>query len=196
MIEISVTIEGTKPILFHNPAAMLIPKSTKAKDRIPTAEAEAEAGCYWNSSKTSLIFPASNLHRAIIAASTAYKDKRRSVAPYIAGSVEISPEELSFGTTNYEIFIKRVVVQRAAVMRARPMLRKWKLSFSLLIDDQDIPPAIVGSLLPILEEAGRRIGIGDFRVGGTSAKGSGPFGKFKVVGWDISAHGPQGVTNR
>ena len=177
MIQINAVITGTRPILFHNPAAMGKPANAKTKDKVPSPEAEASSGCYLNHDKSSLAFPAANLHRAIIIASRAYRDKRRSVTPYISGSIEVQPEELLFGTANYEIFGCRVKVQRQGVWRSRPMLREWRLGFHLLVDDQDVPPAVVNSLLPMIEEAGRRIGIGDFRL-----ELGGKFGKFKGKG--------------
>jgi hypothetical protein len=62
-------------------------------------------------------------------------------------------------------------------VRSRPRLEKWALKFTLLLAD-DMEAAARSILRSIFEEAGRRKGIGDFRVGR-----GGPFGKFVISDW-------------
>jgi hypothetical protein len=178
MKTITVTIEGLKPILLHNPAAMASNKT--GKKSIPTPEEEALASCYWDKEKTTLVFPSWNILRAFVTASRAYKDGKRSVTPFICGSVEIDPAMLPFGTRDYEIDTRRAVVQRQGILRSRARIDEWKLSFTLLVSD-DIPQNANRMLRAIMEEAGRRIGIGDFRL-----ERGGPFGKFAVTEWTES----------
>jgi hypothetical protein len=62
----------------------------------------------------------------------------------------------------------------------RPSFNDWRLSFTLSVDTDLISAKLVRE---IVDAAGKRIGLGDFRP---SCKG--PFGKF-VVTLDIDGHG-------
>ncbi|HLZ92940.1 MAG TPA: hypothetical protein VKQ28_14600 [Candidatus Acidoferrum sp.] len=169
-----VTIEGTKPILLHNPAAMKA-QSAAGKKTIPTPEKEALDACYWTPDGDSLAFPSYAVHSALVNVSFSFKKGKINPRPFVAGSLEIVPDMIPFGTKEYEIDVRQVVVQRARILRSRAKLFPWRLSFVLLVDE-DFPFSDVrGSLLPMLEEAGRRIGLGDFRP-----QRLGPFGKFIV----------------
>lgn len=176
---ITTTIVGLSPILLHNPAGL----ASKKSRTIPTAEDEAAAGCYWSADGGTLVLPAWSLYRCFIRAAGAYKIKRRSLAPFLCGSVRFEPEFLPFGTQTYTIDTRRAVVQRNGVMRSRPRLDNWQLPLTLEIEEQDIPivPSdIPAQLLEVFREGGRRIGVGDFRL-----EKNGPFGKFGVTNWQI-----------
>ncbi len=67
------------------------------------------------------------------------------------------------------------------VLRSRAKLAAgWVLSFTILVSD-DMPKTIFEALEAMLQEAGRRVGIGDYRV-----EKKGPFGKFSVLQWAVS----------
>lgn len=172
--KINVVIEGVSPILLHNPISMADKKT--GKKRIPTPAEEAAAGCYWMPDKSSLMFPGENIHRAMVLASKAFKDGKRSASPYIAGCIAIAEKCVSFGTKEYAIDTRRVVIQKNGILRSRPMLENWRLVFTLIVDNDSIPRGVMGMLEEILKEVGNRIGIGDYRL----EKG-GRFGKFSVV---------------
>jgi len=53
------------------------------------------------------------------------------------------------------------------------MLEKWALSFGVEYDDEEIPKSVLKELL---DYAGRRVGIGDFRP-----STGGPFGRFIIT---------------
>lgn len=61
----------------------------------------------------------------------------------------------------------------------RPCFHDWKLSFTIDLDTDIIG---VKLLREILDAAGKRIGLGDFRP---ACKG--PFGKFVVTNWKTQA---------
>lgn len=69
-----------------------------------------------------------------------------------------------------------VTRQRARIMRHRARLEEWSLSFSIEIETSILAESEVKTML---DDSGRRAGIGDFRP----AKG-GPFGRFTVVHWE------------
>lgn len=168
-----VVIRGTKPILLHNPAGMITTSS--GKKVIPTPEDEAAKGCYWLPDKSSLCFPADNLQASLIVVAPQYKVGKVRLSPYVSGSIDIMPPYLTFGTKEYEIDTRRAIIQRQGVMRSRPRLNDWALTFDILVDD-DFPGTNPGAVIKqMLDEAGRRVGIGDFRP-----QRKGKFGKFVV----------------
>jgi hypothetical protein len=69
----------------------------------------------------------------------------------------------------------RIPTTGGRILRHRPMFDDWELEFVLFIDTEIIDLALARR---IVDDAGKRIGLGDFRP---STKG--PFGKFVVVLW-------------
>jgi hypothetical protein len=61
-------------------------------------------------------------------------------------------------------------------MRHRPKVEEWQASIPMEIDTGVLPVATIHQLL---EEGGRRIGVGDYRPEKT-----GPYGRFSVISWD------------
>jgi len=60
-------------------------------------------------------------------------------------------------------------------MKHRARLDSWKLKFTLEIDETMFGVSFVRQLV---DDAGRRIGLGDYRP-----DRKGPFGKFVVIHW-------------
>lgn len=182
---IEVKLEGIEPgILLHNPlSGIRREKTSKPANKIPTKEAEAEAGCYWSKDHKTIVLPGDNLLSAVAQAGISWKAGKVRMASYMSSCLKTDPTDLPFNTTKYEIFEKRVVVQRNGVLRARPLINPWNLSFHLIVEDEYFPiqkEQIPENLKSIFEEAGARIGVGDWRP----AK-KGRFGRFKVVGWKV-----------
>lgn len=164
-------------VLLHNPAGM---GQTNGKKVIPTPEQEAAAGCYWTEDKASVAIPSWNLFRALVKAAASYKQGKTSMSRVVAGGVVVEPAILSFGTKEYAIDTRRAVVQRQGILRSRPLLKNWQLEFDLLVNEEDVSPTVFPTLRAICEDAGRRVGIGDFRI-----EKNGPFGKFVVESWQV-----------
>jgi hypothetical protein len=164
-------------ILLHNPASM---GQSNGKRVIPSAQEEAEAGCYWtDAKKKSLALPAWNLSRALVKAAIPYKDGKIRMAGAVAANVVIEPDMLSFHTKAYTIDTRRAIVQRQGILRSRPLLKDWTLDFDVLVDE-GISTKAFPLLRAICEDAGQRVGIGDFRI-----EKNGPFGKFIVEAWEV-----------
>jgi len=182
MLKINLTLEGLKPgILLHNPLSMSKPKS--GKKIIPSPEQEAADGCYWTEDGKSLAFPATNIHSSLIIASSSYRIGKRSIMPFIAGAIEIEPLLIPFNTKLYQIDTRRVVIQRQGILRSRPLIFPWHLQFTYIVEEIDFPvqgEGLVEVLKNITEEAGRRVGLGDFRP-----ENRGWFGNYRIKGWKI-----------
>jgi hypothetical protein len=172
-----VILQGKTPILLHSPSAMNGNRNgaKRGETQIPTPQEEARASLYMLPDKSSIAFPSLNILRAAITASTAWKINKKSIVPFMAGSVSVDDELVSFRTLEFEVDTRRAVVQKAGILRSRAKLPVgWKLKFELNVDD-DAPAELARILPDIFAEAGRRVGIGDFRP-----ERRGPFGKFEV----------------
>ena len=189
----TVTIKGMgQGILLHNPLGSM-GKGRGGMKVIPVAEEEAKGALYWTDDKKSLGFPAYNFHRGMIAASTGFKlpsNRKLSLSPVIAGDVTVHPSMISFEKTDYEIFVCRAVVEGKGVLRARPLLKDWQLTFEVHWESQQLGKDFHTELLPeLLTKLGHSVGIGDFRP----AK-KGPFGRFVVEGIEYAGFDPDPKT--
>ena len=183
--EIKVKIEGTggAGLLMHSTRGMLkaLKAGARKKTEVPDPEEEAELSAYWvnNSTKKELCVPANVLYAAMIRASSFFKVKGRSIAGTLAGSMRIEPFNIGLGTNKYEVDIQFVNLgtgrARAKIARARARLQKWNITFSILYDDTFVA---ADTLKSILDEAGVKVGIMDFRP---ACKGQ--YGTFKVTQW-------------
>ena len=79
-------------------------------------------------------------------------------------------------TKTYDIDVRTVVIQRARVVKGRPKLENWEVSFTLMYNEKLIEDH--GLIKQVLEEAGERIGLLDFRP-----QKLGSFGMFQVTKW-------------
>ena len=176
MKKILVEISGDK-LLMNSPLSMLFPKEalkSKTKAYDPVIEAEKLA---YRMKDGYLYIPSTAIKGTLLNASSYKKAGKYALKPIIASAVRIEPEQISLGTKKYELDIRTVVIQRSRVPKARPVLKDWKAKFTLIYDEDMIPSGDV-ELRPILEEAGKRVGILDYRP-----QKSGDFGVFTVTKW-------------
>lgn len=85
------------------------------------------------------------------------------IVHYRDGQPVSAPEKdlLTTPRDGLSISIMRVKVQRAAVARSRLMIDVgWELNFQIDVSDDQVP---AGLLQEVLSEAGRAVGIGDYR---------------------------------
>ena len=178
----AVTIRGLEPgLLLHNPAGMQRAADNKsAAKRIPLASDEAAAAAYWTEDGSSLALPNRCIKSGLIQACSGWKsplNKKLMLAPLVAGGVSIRPFLIPFGTKEYIVDIQRAVVQRQGVLRARPLLPEWELTFDIRWESQMLGTDFHEVLLPeLLTRLGFQIGIGDFRP---ARKGE--YGRFSIV---------------
>jgi len=181
MKTIQVEITGTMPLLMNSPKAMLEPKpSVSNPNEKPSYEKDAEKVAYRNA-KGNLFVPCQAIKGSMINASSFKKVGKYAAKSIIASGVRIQPLEIEIldmkgkPIKNYEIDLRTVVVQRTnRVIKARPKIENWKLQFDLLYNEKMIGDTAIIST--ILEDAGERIGILDFRP-----QRNGDFGVFKIT---------------
>jgi len=76
-------------------------------------------------------------------------------------NVQIPENPTSNPLKPFYVDIRPVIISRARVLRARGALTKgWELSFTISVIDDQLASTV---LKEILDEAGRAIGIGDYR---------------------------------
>ena len=183
-------ITGKEPgIMFNNPAMMGATTGTVTQTRSNKKyndKDEAEMRTYRND-KGNLVVPSVQIRASLLEASKAFKLGRTNLKT-VLNSIMIEPvDDLELKSPsnrpikNYTIDKRRVVVSRAGIMRARPVVPEWKLSFKIEVDRELMENSLQGTstlelLTRVLSDAGKKQGIGDYRP----QKG-GSFGRFEVT---------------
>lgn len=187
MKRIAVKIEGIAPLLMNAFTAAAAEQSTGGtrsaittnNDQLPREI--AERALYIGQDEKTIIVPGPNVYRSIIDAGTFHKVGKSKVTTIKSSLVPagvILPElELPIKPTNWEVDARPVVIPSTGgrVMRYRPRFDEWTLSFTLEIDPKMFVTTFVRTLV---DDAGTKIGLGDFRPAR-----KGPFGRFKVTHW-------------
>jgi hypothetical protein len=173
-----VKIEGISPLLMHRypmgPDDTGHGPGTSAAIPNNDREAEAERAAYRLASGE-LYQPAEHIEAAMIGGGKFHKIGRKGAAGLVPAGIFVKQRQLGHGTQEYIIDSRRVVIRSTggAIVRHRPRLDKWALSFTLEVDESIFRKDLV---LRILEDAGRKVGIGDFRP-----QRRGSFGRFVVT---------------
>jgi len=83
-------------------------------------------------------------------------------------------------TDGWEVDSRAVVIPATGgrIMCHRPRLDKWSCSLSLMVDSKGMSAELVRNLI---DDAGSKVGLGDFRP-----ERKGPFGRFKVTSWKVT----------
>jgi hypothetical protein len=177
-----VIVDGITPLLTHNPASMSVSPEAMKGGRIPAPEDEAEAGVYRMPDGTCAIrgecFRASPL-----AAAGAWRMKKTSARTRLAHMVvveDLIPLCRRDGTpiTDYAIDARRAIIQKQGIIRCRPRFDEWSATFTIEYD-----PVLVADpklIVDILQDAGGRIGVGDYRPAR-----NGWFGRYRVRSYAV-----------
>ena len=163
--KINVTIRGFTPLLMNR----LNPESLKSKSRMKmenySTKTDAENSAYIAEidGKKQLYIPQEALYSMIINTAKQYKIRRMSLASLLAGTMKVEPEKVPLGTDKYEIDERAVVIQNQRVLKGRAKLPKWSATFQLVYNGKRLPEGIEATLKEILEDAGTRMGLLDYR---------------------------------
>ena len=170
---VAVTITGRSPILMHS--FPMVPVEALEKK---SKEEQAEVAAYRDPDTGALYCPGINIQRALIAGATYSKGKGRgSLQKAAAACLQVTPERVSFGVKDYAVDSRPVVIAatKGRVMRHRPRLDAWALTFEIEYDDVLLKESEVRR---IVDDTGARVGLLDFRP-----EKKGPFGRFVVTAW-------------
>lgn len=172
---VSVKIQGTADYLYHRWNNEAVAEKAKAaKGSKAKKQDDIETFVYRNEDKF-LCIPGEQLRMSIINAAKFKQDPRSprksAMDLYKAGIVVIT-DLASTGLKEWDYLdMRRVVIQKNAITRSRPALRKgWVIEFLIMVN---LPEYIShDELNEIISMAGRLNGVGDFRP---------TFGRFQIV---------------
>lgn len=186
MKHVAVTIQGTTPLLcnrFTDAAQLQATQGTAITfvgDR-GTPRQQAEVKLYLGQTGEPII-PQPNLFRCLIDAGKFFKAGRSKVTTHKTSLIPacVTIEELEIPIRHTEPWSVdtrpvRIPSTGGRILCHRPCFNDWELEFTLVVDTDILS---VKLLREIVDAAGKRIGLGDFRP---DCKG--PFGKFSVVHW-------------
>lgn len=193
IVEITCTVTGTTGLIcnrFTDEAAMAATSGQRgasaARDR-GTPRELAEKKLYTSVDGKTLMIPQPNLMRCIVDGGK-FEKVGKSQVTTTSSSMLFSWVTIAGLDNAAEIPIQHKdpwrVDQRAVVIPAtkgrilafRPIFDDWSLTFRLRVDTEGFNTKLMRR---VVDHAGKRIGLGDFRP---SRKG--PYGQFVVSGWE------------
>ena len=190
---VKLRVEGVgQGLLMHNPAGMAAApsddKPQRSGKKIPKPQDEALASLYVLPGSNQLYGAADWFREASLIAAKEFKDTARrgnaTMVQRLTANVFLS--EMYFPLENattgkpitndpadWEMWLKRVVIQRQGIVRARGLIHDWSCEVEFEYDTEGISADLIA---PIVHAAGKFPGVGDYRPGT-----KGPFGRFRVT---------------
>lgn len=187
-MNIKITITGKTPLLcnrFTDEAALKATNGTSpalAKSGNKGTPREQATPKLYTDEKGNPIIPQPNLFRCIIDAGKYFKLGKVKVTTVRSSVIPacISIDELYFPIKHKEPWTVdtrpvRIPATGGRILTHRPCFNDWSLSFDVELDESEMSESFFRE---IIDAAGKKIGLGDFRP---DCKG--PFGKFVVTEW-------------
>lgn len=186
-MKIAITIQGTTSLLmnrFTENAEVSVSGGTSPVMRgdkgTPREQAERKRYC---DEQGNLYLPGPNIFACIINAGRFHKVGKRQLTTakesLIPAGLSVLDLVCPLKEAAWEVDSRSVVNPSTGgrVMCYRPRVDKWSTTFTLEIDEQVFSPNLVRA---VIDDAGKKIGLGDFRP-----VRKGPFGKFVVTNWQV-----------
>lgn len=176
----TVTVEGTSSILFHRWSNEAVAEKAKAAKNSAAKKTDNVESYVYRCEDGTIGLPGMYLRGAVIEAGRYRQDPRsprKSMMDMLKAAIVPLTEVGSLGKAEWDYLDEqRVTVQRNGVTRVRPaFLAGWRATIDLLCNlPEYVPPAV---LLSLLNDAGRIIGVADFRP---------TYGRFQVVQFDVN----------
>ncbi len=179
--KIRVKIKGITPLLMNK---FVEDKEPFRSRRKPTKEElfeEAKKHAYINE-KGELYIPASAVAHCILNRAKELKAGGKNLASYLKGTFFIEPNEIPLGKKDFEVDVRRAVIQRNAILKARAKVFPWEAEFYIIYDKATFPIPLdeIPKLRFLIDQAGYKFGLLDYRP----EKG-GEFGRFEVVEFEV-----------
>lgn len=188
MKNITITITGVTPMLMHafTDADQLAASNgtrvaSAAGDR-GTAHEQAASHLYLAADGKTIIIPQPNIFSCIVEAGKFFKNGKSKVTTL---KTSLIPACVFFNDTEYvlehngwsvDTRAVRIPSTGGRIQRHRPIFEVWSLTFDVDLDTDEMSPKLFRD---IVDAAGKKIGLGDFRP---ATKG--PFGRFVVTKWE------------
>lgn len=174
-----VELEGTSPLLFHRWNNESVEAKSKAKKGSAEKKTDDIESFLWRDDNGTVCIPGEYIRQAVIHAAKYEQDPRsprKSMMDLMKAALVSLTELCSTGLKEPDYIDKRrVVIQRNAVTRSRPALKEgWKVKAILMVN---LPEYVEAQKLnALLQQAGRIIGLADFRPS---------FGRFTVTHFEL-----------
>lgn len=172
--KINVRVEGISPLLMNR----FMDKSidTKSKKRTGSmATEEIKDKLYLYDDKPHI--PAVYFRNSIVEASKQFKITGKGKSTYsklVGATVDVLPEMIPLNEEYIPFRIAAVnPMTKGRMMVTRPRFNKWSAEFEIILNDEGVPKEVIQE---ILEQAGRYVGVGDWRP-----EKKGMFGKFMIT---------------
>lgn len=172
---VSVTVEGAADFLFHRWNCEAVEEKSRAAKGSKAKKSDDLESYVYRNDDGDLCVPGEYLRMAIVGAAKFRQDPRsprKSAMDLFKASVISLTPLATLGKKEWDYEDKRrVVIQRNGVNRIRPAMRAgWKATFDLMVN---LPEYVDrNALRETIEQAGRLIGLGDFRP---------TFGRFGII---------------
>ncbi len=185
-MDIEITIEGTTPLLMSKFTDEAQQKASSGRGTTfvgdkGTGREQAEAKIYLDSNGQ-IGIPQPNLLRCLIDAGKYFKHGRSKVttqkSSILPGLIDIEGAFIPLDHDGWEVDTRpvRIPATGGRILAYRPSFEKWALTFTVSVDTTELS---VKMFRDIVDAAGKKIGLGDFRP-----DNKGPFGKFVVTRWE------------
>lgn len=175
---VNVKIDGTSPLLQHRFSTEGQPSAKLKKKDEKRVTDDVESFLY-KTPKGEIYQPSTHIICTMKKAGARYQIPGQGKLTYKnmigSGVIIVIPDAIPHLNPKWEVDIRSVIINRARIMRHRPVFNDWALKFQLDIEEDEIDNTVVRE---VLEYAGKRVGIGDFRP----EKG-GSFGRFHITEW-------------
>lgn len=188
-MQIAIRIEGTTALLlnkFTDAAAMAATSGSRgssAASERGTPQEVAQSKLYTGLAGN-LIIPQPNLLRCIVDGGRFHKVGKSQVttreSSMMYSCINIEAAEIPIEHKQpWRVDTRAVVIPstKGRILTHRPMFDDWALDFQLELDTTILGPKL---LRMIIDDAGKRIGLGDFRPAR-----KGPYGRFAVTKWQV-----------
>lgn len=176
----TVSLQGVADLLFHRWNCEAVEEKAKAAKGSKAKKTDNVESYVYRCDDGALGVPGEYLRMALINAAKYEQDPRsprKSAMDLYKAEIVVLTQIATLGTKEWDYLdTRRVVVQRNGINRVRPAMRSgWTVGFEIMVQQGSlyIPPE---RLLHTLNQAGRLIGLGDFRP---------TYGRFAVVRWEV-----------
>lgn len=185
MCTITICIDGTTPLLinrFSDEAQLAATNGNSAAHKCSRVPREEAASRLYTNEQNVPVLPQPNVFRCLIDAGKYFKLGKSKVTTFKTSLIPacVSVEGLMFPIESQQGWSVdqrpiRNPVTGGRLLRYRPVFHDWRITFQVNLDEEMMSESFFRE---IVDAAGKRIGLGDFRP---DCKG--PFGKFVVTRW-------------
>lgn len=175
---VEVTVEGACDLMLHRWNAEAVEEKANAAKNSRAKKTDNVESYVYRNDKKEICIPGEYFRGSIINAAKFRQDPRsprKSAMDLYKAGIVVTTQLASLGKTDWDYLDKRrVTIQRQGVNRVRPAIYSgWKVQFQVMV----MLPEYIDrqTLREVLEQAGRLIGVGDFRP---------TFGRYGVVNFE------------